>query len=93
MALFNTDSYQKSVSDWPNSSCLKYDNHPGGGQSNVLTQDHRLRCAMETIACDRWTTRPDEITESDTNKGYNRTLKYSNGLNYSSLTIQLHKVF
>ncbi len=28
-------------------------------------------------------TRPDEITEKNTNKGYNRTLKYSNGLNYS----------
>ncbi len=27
--------------------------------------------------------RPDEITEKNTNKGYNRTLKYSNGLNYS----------
>ncbi len=25
-------------------------------------------------------TRPDEITEKNTNKGYNRTLKYSNGL-------------
>lgn len=33
-------------------------------------------------------TRPDEITEKNTNKGYNRTLKYSNGLE-----LQFHDLY
>ncbi len=33
-------------------------------------------------------TRPDEITEKNTNKGYSRTLKYSNGLE-----LQFHDLY
>lgn len=89
MALFNADSYQEVSIDWLTVT-LKYDNH-GGGQAMLLTQgpwDEVRDRLIAYIEHKLDLTRPDEITEKNTNKGYNRTLKYSNGLE-----LQFHDLY
>ncbi len=52
----------------------KYDNH-GGGQAMLSPKDHGTRCDRFIMHIEHKLdlTRPDEITEKNTNKGYNRT--------------------
>ncbi len=49
----------------------------------------RTECAIGLLRTLINWIRPDEITEKNTNKGYNRTLKYSNGLR---ITVSRHEV-
>ncbi len=72
---------------------LKYDN--GGGQAMLLTHDQVDEVRDRLIIEHKLDlTRPDEITEKNTNKGYNRTLKYSNVLELLvSRLVQLHGYF
>ncbi len=59
----------------------------------LLTQDGRVRDRLIAYIEHKLDlTRPDEITEN-TNKGYNQTLKYSNGLELRFLTCTVTWVF
>ncbi len=57
------------------------------GKQCCSPKDHGTRCAIGLIAYIEHKldlTRPDEITEKTRIKRYNRTLKYSNGLELQS---------
>ncbi len=79
MALFNADSYQVVSIDWLTVTLKEYGITEVGKQC-CSPKDHGTRCDRLIAHITNWTYQPDEITEKNTNKGYNRTLKYSNGL-------------
>ncbi len=58
MKLFNADSYQKSSIDWLTAVTLKYDdNHGGGQEAMLLTQDHgdEVRVGLLRTLSINWT--------------------------------------
>ncbi len=67
-----------------------------GKEAMLLTQDHGTRCAMETIAYSEHKldlTRPDEITEKNTNKREVTELSNINGLELQFHDITVTWVF
>ncbi len=88
MALFNADSYQAVSIDWLTVT-LKYDNH-GGGQGRCSPKDHGTRCdrLIAYIEHKLTSNKTRWNREKHDNKGYNRTLKYSNGLE-----LQFHDLY